>query len=512
MLGPVDGSDLESLVTTLSIGSYATALPSLASLDAYAKAAGPVPATGDAWRATLDAIRAEMYFYKGEQEHARRILKPYAADRKLRGLLRQTLAPRIQLQLAQYHYSAGAYDRAFDYAEAIREDAVKRKDYAGVGAATIQLMRIARRQQRYDEVVALSSVALEAFAIDAVQTSLDHTALKWRTGSVHLVTGFTHWRAGDLPRAIGSLQTAQLLLEGSKDPLGRANVRHTLGVIWRSRGELNRALTEIEGAYNLYVDTSHELNKARALTDRARVHLDGRQWEAAHDWLERASRMSASLPFARQRAEVLLWMAWLHLYPDSPARALDQANECIVDALTLLQDDRSPALRVELLIAQGRCLEGMGKVGAAEEALETAVSEANDVMPKHRLNALLTLAEFQLQHRPVNLHAVSLLYEQARTLFTPHASRYLTEKAARVREGLNATRNTFYVASLDQLRPKGLARTTTELEVWAIEQALARGNLSRAAGLLGMTQEGLKRKITRFRERGLLSRPARPAK
>jgi tetratricopeptide (TPR) repeat protein len=509
MLPPVGELDWESVVEALAIGNYVAALASLQPLDAYSKAAGPVPGTGDVIRATIDGARSEMYFYKGEHEHARSILAPYIADKRLRGLLRPQLPARIQLQLAQYHYSAGAYDRARGYAEAIHRDAQNADDYAGMGAATIQLMRIARRQQRYDEVVSLSSSALEAFAISATQSPRDQAALKWRTGSVHLVTGFTHWRAGDLPRALASLQTAQLLLEDSKDPIAQANVQHTLGVIWRSRGTLGRALSEIEAASNLYVDISHELNKARALTDRARVHFDGHQWEAAGEWLKRAWHVSSNLPFARQRAEVLLWTAWLHLHPESPVRNLDRATEDIVEALKLLHDDPSPGLRVELLVAQGRCLEAMGKLAAAEDALETAVEEATDVMPKHRLNALLSLAEFHLQHPPANLHVVSALYDQAAALFTPDASRYLTTKAIRVRERLNAARDKFYLAGFDQLRTKGLARTKTELEIWAIEQALAQGNLESAARALKMTAAGLKRKITRLRVRELLPRPNR---
>src|SRR5262245_48939939 len=132
--------NVHATMGALSRGDYAEAFASLQELDHLARSGGAIQADVTPERAMVDAARAEMYFYKGEHHHARSILEPYATNRALRRSLRSELPPLIQLQLVQYFYSWGSYDKARTFAEVIEHVARVKGDDAAAGAAILQQM------------------------------------------------------------------------------------------------------------------------------------------------------------------------------------------------------------------------------------------------------------------------------------------------------------------------------------------------------------------------------------
>lgn len=503
---------MEQLIRPLLVGDYARALRVLNGLE---REEGLLDMQtfdeADVDRAAYAAAAAELYFYSGHNSKARPLLDAYAKDwKKFKKSLR---TPRAQLQIAEYFYSQNQLrdhlHSARSIAEAVLKDAMEARDHRGIGEGCYYLMRITRRLHKYDDVARYRHQAIESFADAAAANRDDRKALSWRLGLVYLVAGFTQWRAGDLVSATSLLHTSRSLLEGTSDFIGQANVRHTMGVILRSRGRFADALGELESAAKLYKDANHAVNLARVYCDIGRVYLDDRKWKDAHDAFERAAQPHTDIG-DRQKAEVLLWKSWLLQTPGSPYRDLDKADELSSKSLGLAMESLS--VKVEAMIAHGNCAAERGDWKDAKERTGRALRFARDHgMTKHLANALLTLADFHSRTPPRDLALASRYLAEAEALFPASASFYLGGKVEAVRAQILGVKGAF-VFYYDDVTKHGIRPSLNAFTLWAIETALEEcdGVQKRAAERIKVKPASLRQALRRAYSKKKAKKPRKP--
>ena len=404
----------------------------------------------------------------------------------------------------------GATTRRPRIARATLETAEHAMDHRGKGEALYALMRILRRLHKYQEVTGHRHEAIEAFAAAPKPGHDDKATLPWRVGLVYLVAGFTEWRAGNLPSAMGLLHTADCLLQQSEDFIARANVHHTFGVILRSQGRADAALQQLNRARGLYATAGHDLNLARVHTDIGRVHLDSRDWKLAHEEFELAEGISTSGHYSRAQEEVSLWKSWLAQDPDSPYYDLDEASRLAELAAN------APALMVQVEghVANGYALAKLGLLDDADSALKAALTTASATdMAKHLANVWLSLADIHSQYSPTRLAYASDCCEEAQKQLTKDSSAFLLNKLEAVRKQvagkiLENKDKSLFIRSIDQVFAEGLPESRRRLFAFAIESALRNttGDIKMAARLLGLSPDYLRKKVPANHSR----RPAKP--
>jgi tetratricopeptide (TPR) repeat protein len=487
---------MDELLAALLAGNYTRAVKLLRGLEAddTVMALRTGPDSEDPTRAVHAAAVAELFFYMGRNAEARALLSHYADQWEKSETLIRNVPCRTRLQVAEYFYSKGEYDKARRAALRILDGARSENDDLGGGEAAYFLMRTFRRLHKYEDVFSFAATAVDAFSRVA-----DRGGLQGRLGRVQYVLGFTHWRSGDLDRAQLALQTASGLLMDGADFMVAANVRHTLGSILRSRGQHTAAGDELMLTRRLYAEAGHQLNLVRVGIDLARLSLDTRDWKGAADLLDEAAVSADRLKALREQAEIALWRSWLYQLEGSfyynPSNAFEQATFAVRDALKV----NSLSLQVEGIIAWGYALLKLGEAEAAKERFGVALSRCGDGngLAKHRANALLSLADLYSSHSPIRLEQAARCYDDAMLILTPGAGHFLRAKADVVKRQIaEIRRDRVFVRTTEDLEAEGLAVAEGAFTQWAIDRALseAKGNLTRAAKFLKMNPDALRKR------------------
>jgi tetratricopeptide (TPR) repeat protein len=489
------------LMDALLKGAYAQALQRLdalekngtiGALEQRAKRLEPVAVEASAV--------AELYFYMGRNDNAMGLLGGYAKtwpatfERHV-----GAAATRTRLQLAEYFYCQGDYAKAADIARDALTKASHAADTRGTAEASYFLMRILRRSHSYSEITDKCHAAIEAFTAASRRGGVDKTVLSWRLGLVYLVAGFTQWRAGNLAHAMGLLHTADFLLQTSGDFIARANVRHTFGVILRSRGRLDEALKELQAADGLYEKAGHQLNRARVNTDIGRVYLDGGNWKAAHEALRIAGDLSRSCKSLRQQEEAALWSSWLAQIPGTPYFNLDHASE----QAEVASKSEALMVRVEGHIAYGYALAAQGSFDFARDEFNSALETAQKTeMAKHLANAQLSLADFYSRYSPLNLPKADSHYRDAAGIITQESSMFLRKKLDAVGKQIavkltESKDQSLFIRAIEDVFADGLTANKGMFGKWAMASALkkANGDWKQAADWLQMDEEYLRKQF-----------------
>ena len=302
---------------------------------------------------------------------------------------------------------------------------------------------------------------------------------------------------------MGLLHTADFLLQTSGDFIARANVRHTFGVILRSRGRLDEALKELQAADDLYEKAGHQLNRARVNTDIGRVYLDGGNWEAAQEALRLAGDLSRACKSQRQLEEVALWSSWLAQRPGTPFFNFDRASK----HAEIASKSKALMVCVEGHIAYGYALAGQGSPESlefAKEEFDSALERARETeMAKHLANALLSLADFHSRYAPLNLPKADSSCQDAAGIITQESSMFLRTKldavgkqiAVRLAESKDQS---LFIRSIEDVVPDGLKANKGMFGKWAIASALkkAKGDWKLAAKWLKLNEDFVRKQIS----------------
>jgi tetratricopeptide (TPR) repeat protein len=451
-----------------------------------------------------------LAFYRGENAAARRCLQEYAADTKR--FLGLAVGSRAKLQLSEYFYSLRQFDHASEVATAVADECDTDNNDWGLGEASYY---IARAHARLDEIEAVQEhchVALEKFSQAALKTEMPTARVHWRIGRVLTVAGWTHWRAGQLAKARSKLSVARLLLRQTGDFIGIADAEHSLGVILRSQGDYEESARLLANARAHYQHASHQGSLARVATSIARTCLDAGDVAAAKQHLEEALEICNRTICFRQKAEVLVWLSWLHLRP--AAYDVMKAERAAHEALKLAasRDVASRRLQVEARLALGYCRASLQDYDGAEKCFEVAREDAATLrVPKLIASACLSLAELYCTRPVKNFRLAWHYYEEAersvsgagRRFGTTHGvrtskshkidcSHYLSEQAARVRQILREADNEVFLVTVDDLADARLGDLQRRLQSWGVEKALAqaRGRKVDAAKLLKLSRQG----------------------
>jgi tetratricopeptide (TPR) repeat protein len=284
-------------------------------------------------------------------------------------------------------------------------------------------------------------------------------------------------------------------------------------VLLRSRGDGGEALTYLRRARDLYLDAGHILNRVRVLTDLGRTHLALREWGDANDAFDDADEFGADSP--RHLAENALWRSWLAQTDGSKYRNFVVAAQ----TAKLAASASSISLRVEGLIALGYAKAEQNEMDTAHGHFTAALDEAKrSDAGKHRVNALLSLADFYSRYRPVERQLAVERLDAAREEMSRKGitSAYLRDKALRIATDIEkGDPRSMFVRSWTRVSLKGLRESERSFRNWAIRRALSetKGDLTKAAELLKMDVEALRQRVRRMRQTSpaVSSRPSAAA-
>jgi len=455
----------------------------------------------DRLRAKSATLAAELYFYHGENKKAQALLAEYATRPELLWAMGEDVTPRAKLQVAEYFYSRREFGRAVEIGEEILSQCKKENDPWGIGESCYYLLRFCSRREQFDQAEQYGDQALASFAQAGMAYDEEPIGIRWRIGLVLLVAGHAKWRAGYLGKAMSKLQVAQLLLKKAEgDPIGKANVKHSIGAILRSKGEYEKALRLLEQAHKLYRAAKHQLNISRVQLAIGRVHLDVGNWNDAKKYFEEALEIAGKIENPRQKAEILICMSWLYL--EDANSDWPMAERYAQEAIKL--SVRSAMNLIEAKIALGHYRLRQRDYKKAQDNFEQALVRANELgIAKLQVNAYLSLAELYCDQPVSNLRSAEYHYEQAKNILTQDFSHYLRKKAERVRRDINSisSQSKLFVVTVDDIASnQGLKELTVRLQRWAVEKAIeaAGGKKSRAAKKLKLSRQSLDKTLKRL--------------
>ena len=492
----VGARTLQTLEVSLRIGDFRTALQAL---DRFI-AEGILPTLSkmplsDVTRGTCSAYVAELFFYQGENGKACELLEPYVAKPDLL-LMSKTMPSRAKLQLSEYYYSLRQFQQAIVVAEDIAKQCAAQNDLIGVGESLYYVQRAYSRVPDYEKIDHYHNEALEHFARVGFDQSDATLRVEWRIGQVLLVSGFAHYRAGDLTKATALLCTARWLLRKTGDFLNIANVEQSFGCILRSKGVYDESLRALEYARRHYETVADHVNLSRVAMNIGRTYLGIGDAKQAKTCLQDAYAIAQRIHHSRQSAEVLIWLSWL--YQTDDCLDLKEAERCAQEAIhtALKAEVKSDHAFIEGKLALGHCRVHQQMFKRAQDNFMNALDKAQELaIPKLEMKAHLSLAELYCIPAFKDLHKAVRHHEKVQAMCAPHCSQDLCDRADMVWDTIRASRDKIFVVTADQIVGEGVGLKEVErkFQAWALERALeaTRGRRGAMADMLKLSRPGL---------------------
>jgi tetratricopeptide (TPR) repeat protein len=230
-------------------------------------------------------------------------------------------------------------------------------------AATFRLGRVAWRQGRFDEALALYERARGV----AAQLGDDELLANAENG-----IGALHCERGAYVQARASYHVA---LERTSDASLRGRILLNLGVLANIEGDLDDARARYQKSIAEFERASNEEGLALAQHNLGMLHADRRDWAAAAESYERCLAISERLGMRQMVANVLLNRAEMLCARNLP----DEARSSCDRALALFGELGDQVGRAESHRWQGRALVQLGDAAAAKHWLEEAVRLARQL-------------------------------------------------------------------------------------------------------------------------------------
>jgi tetratricopeptide (TPR) repeat protein len=242
-------------------------------------------------------------------------------------------------------------------------EATASSDVRVVAAATFRLGRVAWRQGRFDDALALYERARGI----AAQVGDDDLLANAENG-----IGALHCERGAYVQARASYHVA---LERTSDAALRGRILLNLGVLANIEGDLNDARGRYQKAAVEFERASDNEGLALAHHNLGMLHADCRDWVAAAESYERSLAISEKLGMRQMVANVLLNRAELLCARNLP----DEARASCDRALALFGELGDQVGRAETHRWQGRALAQLGDDAGARHRLEEAVRLARQL-------------------------------------------------------------------------------------------------------------------------------------
>ena len=502
--------NLQVLEDPLRVGDFRTALQKLESLVAEGalKTLSKMPLS-DATRVVFSAYAAELFFYRGENGKACELLEPYVAKPDLL-LMSVDMPPRAKLQVSEYYYSLRQFQQAIVIAEDIAKQCEMQHDLIGTGESFYYVQRAYSRVHDYDKIDRYHNQALESFARVGIDQPEEPVGVEWRIGQVLLVSGFAHYRAGDLTRATALLCTARWLLRKTGDFLNIANVEQSFGCILRSKGIYDESLRALEFARQHYETVEDHVNLSRVAMNIGRTYLGMGEASRAKNHLQEAYAVALRIQHTRQTAEVLIWLSWL--YQTDDCLDLKEAERCAQEAIhaSLKAEVKSDHAFIEGKLALGHCRVHQQMLKRAQDNFMNALNKAEELgIPKLEMKAHLSLAELYCMPAFKDLQNAVRHHEKVQKLCLPNCSQDLCDRSDRVWETIRASQDAVFVVTADQIIGEGLGLKEVErkFQAWALDRAseATRGRRGAMAEMLKLSRPGLDKMQQRLASHALPS-------
>ena len=502
--------DIQTLEDPLRVGDFRTALGALESriAEGVLKTLSTIPLS-DVNRSVFSAYAAELFFYRGENGRACELLEPYVAKPDLL-LMSEKVPPRAKLQLSEYYYSLRQFQHAIVIAHDVAKQCEAKNDLIGTGESFYYVQRAYSRVPDYEKIDDYHDAALESFARVGIDQPEEPVGVEWRIGQVLLVSGFAHYRAGDLTKATALLCTARWLLRKTGDFLNIANVEQSFGCILRSKGIYAESLRALEYARQHYEKVEDHVNLSRVAMNIGRTYLGIGDPLQAKDHLQDAFSVAQRIEHTRQAAEVLIWLSWL--YQTDECLDLKEAERCAQEAIhtSLKAEVKSDHAFIEGKLALGHCRVHQQMLKRAQDNFMTALDRAAELgIPKLEMKAHLSLAELYCIPAFKDLHKAVRHHEKVKTMCAPHCSQDLCDRSDRVWEIIRASQDKVFVVTADQIVEEGVGLKEVErkFQAWALERALeaTRGRRGAMAEMLKLSRPGLDKMQQRLASHALPS-------
>lgn len=235
--------------------------------------------------------------------------------------------------------------------------------------------RVLRRLALWDEATAWYGFAREV-AHSARQPGRESVVLDGLAS--------TYRDRGNLPGARELLEQALVLGREAKDKYAEGSVHHSLAVVERLMGRLDRAI--VHGWSAVRIHGTGEFWVA-ALTDLAGVFVEAGELQAAEDAYTIVLGASNRYIYRAYALDALAYIAALRGDPSEFERRAARA-----DASGWLDDDTAPAIRAEFSYFRGKSYQALGDLPSARVWYERSRSVAN----RHGLNKFSYDAETAL--------------------------------------------------------------------------------------------------------------------
>jgi tetratricopeptide (TPR) repeat protein len=341
-----------------------------------------------------------------------------------------------------------------------------------------------------------------------------------------LNTALVEGAAMRLSDALNILIDAAPLFEGSDNHSLRGNFHSVLATVLKNLGAAeeradytDRALIEYSAASFHFEQAKHLRNYARVENNLGLLFLECGKFDEAHEHLDRARSIFASHKENGTTAQVDETRARVFLAENKP----EEAERLTRNAVKSLETGGEQAILAEALTTRGKALAQLGRRAEALVTFDSAIGIAEQ-LGNSKCAGLAALTLLEEVGSDLTIEGRLLRYEYADRKLDGKAPRQiLTRLRNCAQQCMEATRlkiaNTQYSAltsSSETSEPWAgciLEREVLVFEGELIKRALdtARGSVTRAARLLGITHQGLAF-ILQGRHQSLLASrtPARP--
>jgi tetratricopeptide (TPR) repeat protein len=192
---------------------------------------------------------------------------------------------------------------------------------------------------------------------------------------IHKGLGDVYLSLGAPAEAIGCFRRAKQYGQDVTAPDTEALLAWSLGLAYQSQGDFRRASLAFSAALRLVEQLDAKLLVSRLQSLLGQVHIRLQHHGAAETLLRQALGSAERLGDPVTRAMALLGLAALHLARGKP----DKAIRATQDGLATLQETKDHQIIGQLFLTLARAFEAQGNLGAAEEALLSAISTLQQV-------------------------------------------------------------------------------------------------------------------------------------
>ena len=466
-------------------------------------------------RISQTASLFEVLAYLGRNVEAGDWLQPWTNKEGFvvfpEALPASALPARVRLQAVERSYAARKFSVSADMAREIMQQCERQNDSWGAGEAAYYLAKSYMRLHQVDDVYRSCERALENFT---QSTDIDPLAVRWRVGLTLLVSGFAGWQAGH-KTALTKLLAARSSIAGCGDSLAKAHVEHSIGCVYRSMNDFD-AFDKAHAAFTLargiYETVGNPIHLSRVHTNIGRTYFDEGHWQKAEEHLNLALSQTDGIQDDqtknRQQAEALVYLSWLRTL-GQPCD-LTQAKNFATTALTRARGAK--LMTIEASLALGGSLQAAGLMKQASRCFEEALRDAINIrLAKPVAHAHLCLAEYFLCPDAADFVKAMAHWRKAEQALDGVSSRYLRQKATRIRDTIE-DRSNVWIVSKDRVfdrqeRGNKFKRFRESLEQWVVARVEEEEHLSltERAGILGVTPSAY---LQKKKARGLSKPPS----